>query len=52
MQISNEAIKRLGKRIETSDEICESDLELLQQYRESFQKPIADVYEILLYNIF
>jgi len=45
--MSNEEIKRLGKRIENSDEISDEDLELLQQYRESFQKPIADVYDIL-----
>lgn len=47
--MSNEEIKRLGERIEQSDSISDSDLNKLQEYRLSFQAPIAEVFEYITY---
>ena len=41
-------LDRLGERIGESNRIKQEDLDLLQQYRTTFQEPIARVFNYLL----
>lgn len=46
--MTNGEIERLGERIGASATISPGDLDLLQQYRQSFQTPISQVFNYLL----
>lgn len=41
-------IDKLGERIGASQEVADEDLEQLQAYRQTFQKPLARVFEFVL----
>ena len=41
-------IDRLGRKIGTSSEVAQEDLDKLQEYRQTFQEPISNVFNFVL----
>lgn len=48
MELTKKQISKLGKRLSDSEgNVCENDLEMLQEYRKSFEAPLSDVFDQL-----